>query len=116
MGKAIGHGYLTHRVLYYTAGMVVVGAIVFGLAFDRSCLTYVGPKETSGEPFNSVMYSLDSLVPLVDFHVESKWYPNGTGGASTAVRYYFWFHIFSGWVLSTLAVIGISRLVREEHG
>jgi hypothetical protein len=67
----------------------------------------------------------------VDLHLERHWHPNaqervvrdpssgewGTANATTAgklLRWYLWFHILAGWVLTPLMFAGLSGLIRVE--
>ncbi|ACB51613.1 hypothetical protein cce_2263 [Crocosphaera subtropica ATCC 51142] len=82
--------------------------------------------------FNALMYSVDSFVPIIDFYQESYWLPNANittdleiplnysnkitwknANIGSLLRCYFWFHIFMGWVLTSLGVAGFTGLVRR---
>ena len=58
--------------------------------------------------FVAPVYSLDTLVPIVNLHQEPYWMPTGW------VRIYLWLHIAAGWVFTTMAVVGFTGLVRKE--
>ena len=69
---------------------------------------------------DTVVYSLDVFVPLVDLHMASYWLPNANRGSvvmglrtGAFLRVYLWFHILAGWVLTTLFVVGLTGLVRR---
>jgi len=79
--------------------------------------------------FNSFWYSLDTFVPIVDLHQQTYWLPNPkkSGKAplklfnvkifdisisGSFLRWYLWFHIIFGWILTSLWVAGFSGLVR----
>ncbi|MGK7881430.1 MAG: hypothetical protein AB4060_15230, partial [Crocosphaera sp.] len=89
--------------------------------------------------FHALMYSVDAFVPIIDFYQKSYWLPNGNKSKNTKMptvyldfstsnplpklniaqantgnllRWYFWFHIAMGWVLTSLAVAGFTGLVR----
>jgi len=59
------------------------------------------------------MYSIDTFLPIIDFHQESYWLPNPSTALGRGIRIYLWFHIGMGWALTTLAVIGFTGLVRK---
>jgi TRAP-type mannitol/chloroaromatic compound transport system permease small subunit len=77
------------------------------------------------------VYSLENFLPVVDLHLGSHWRPNArhqvmkdpaTGEwsseqatfAGSLVRWYLWFHIVAGWVLTPLLFAGLSGLIRVE--
>ncbi len=90
------------------------------------------------QPMNVWTYSADAMLPFIDLHQERFWLPKrdpdpvrwraianldrGTvfgypfPDAGRFVRWYLWFHIAAGWVLSTLFVVGLSGIVKNEDG
>jgi hypothetical protein len=87
-------------------------------------------QETAFYPaFRPLLYSLDTLVPIINFGQKDYWGPQVAcnrswlkGGnlirlcvcGTRALYLYRWLHIFVGWVLITLAVTGFTGLVRKE--
>jgi hypothetical protein len=57
--------------------------------------------------FNSLVYSIDTFVPLVNLYQAKYWLPN-----NRFLRLYHWVHIAFGWILTTLLVVGLTGLVR----
>lgn len=70
--------------------------------------------EASGYPeFNAWMYSLDTLLPVLDMGQKSYWRPDpGKSGGEIAIGY-FYVQATVGWALSLLAVAGFSGLVKS---
>lgn len=75
--------------------------------------------------FCALVYSLDVFVPLVDLRQANNWLPNANRDgelhiseklslpvSGEVLRYFFWFEIIGGWVLTTLLVVGVTGLVR----
>jgi len=74
---------------------------------------YQDQPESAGYPrFNGLLYSLDTLVPVVDLEVQDHWVPDAR--AAPCTRWYLWAHIASGWFLALLAVAGFSGLVQTK--
>ena len=61
------------------------------------------------------MYSLDTFLPIVDFGQQQRWQPNTNGGLGWFALVAYWFEVASGWFISTLFVIGFTRLVRTDQ-
>lgn len=65
--------------------------------------------------FDPVIYSIDTLLPLVSFHQEDHWTPSGRGKWGWFVKnVYLPLHISAGWVIATLFVASFTRLMRQE--
>ncbi|MEI4232391.1 hypothetical protein [Roseovarius sp. D22-M7] len=71
---------------------------------------YRDQPEAAGYPaFNAALYSLDTLVPVVDLEMQEYWVPDEK--VADWARYYLWVHIAAGWFLALLAVAGFSGLI-----
>jgi hypothetical protein len=136
----IGYGYRPLRALWWMAGFVVVGTVLFGLGYLARIVTPTdaaayqafvesGTAPPHYPPFNAFVYSLENFLPVVALHQGEYWRPNplhstkghassrGNGsavgiGAGTLLRWYLWFHILAGWTLTPLFFAGLSGLVR----
>ncbi len=65
----------------------------------------------SGYPtFDPFIFSLDTLLPIVDFHQETYWQPR-----AGPYRLYMWIHIAFGWMLTTIAVAAFTGLFKNEN-
>lgn len=64
--------------------------------------------------FNAFMYSLDTFFPFVDFHQEAYWLPFAGDRFGWFFRLWLWGHIIAGWVLSTMAVAGLTGLIKKD--
>jgi hypothetical protein len=70
--------------------------------------------EASSFPaFNPWMYSLDTLLPVLDMGQKAFWRPNPTKPGGGLAIGYFYFQSVVGWALSLLAVAGFSGLVKS---
>lgn len=70
--------------------------------------------EASSYPaFTPWMYSLDTLLPVLDMGQRSFWRPNPTKPGGRVAITYFYLQSVVGWALSLLAVAGFSGLVKS---
>lgn len=115
---AIGYGYRPQRALAWGVLVAVVGGVLFHV--NASLMAPTGsPGPHSLSPF---AYSLDTFLPIVDFGQAKAWAPDPCRGdeiiaglkTGGLLRFYTWIHISLGWVLSTLAVLGLTGLVRRD--
>ena len=142
MQITIGFGYVPLRALWWIAGFVGLGTILFGWGYRMRVIT---PTEeaayrefvASGEApphypvFNPLVYSLENFLPVVELHQDKYWRPNPrhrvTGRATRAgepreassmpsrlLRWYLWVHILAGWTITPLLFAGLSGLVRPD--
>ncbi|MFZ2063055.1 MAG: pentapeptide repeat-containing protein [Candidatus Binatus sp.] len=138
----IGFGYVPLRALWWIAGFVGLGAILFGWGYRMRIIT---PTEeaayrefvATGEApphypvFNPVVYSLENFLPVVELHQDKYWRPNprhSVSGRTTRsgeprdpssipsrlLRWYLWLHILAGWTITPLLFAGLSGLVRPD--
>ncbi|MCZ6652272.1 MAG: hypothetical protein O7D91_04515 [Planctomycetota bacterium] len=106
LGDTIGYGYRPWQTGWLILGFIVLGAFLFQSGSDSTKFQ----TTIAGEPpaFNKIVYSLDAFVPLVDLHQAKYRLPTGSW-----LRVYLWVHIASGWLLTTLLVVGLTGLVRK---
>jgi hypothetical protein len=71
--------------------------------------------EASSYPaFSPWMYSLDTLLPVLDMGQRAFWRPNPTKQGGRMAMTYFYVQSVVGWALSLLAVAGFSGLVKSS--
>jgi hypothetical protein len=142
LDATIGYGYRPLRALWWILGFVALGTVLFGAGYRRQVVTpsdanayqsFVadGAAPAHYPPFNAFIYSLDNFIPIVDLHQGLYWRPNprpaskkGTpvigreidlgGIAGSLLRWYLWFHILVGWILTPLLFAGLSGLIRVD--
>ena len=72
------------------------------------------PSVAMSKPaFNPWMYSLDTLLPVIEIGQKSFWRPNPAKPGGGLAIAYFYFQSLVGWALSLLAVAGFSGLVKS---
>jgi hypothetical protein len=142
MQSTIGFGYVPLRALWWIAGFVGLGTILFGWGYRMRIIT---PTEeaayrefvATGEApphypvFNPIVYSLENFLPVVELHQDKYWRPNPrhsvsgrttrageprdpTSIPSRLLRWYLWLHILAGWTITPLLFAGLSGLVRPD--
>jgi sRNA-binding regulator protein Hfq len=142
LGLTIDYGYRPLKALWGMAVFIALGCILFRIGhrnglitpqdesayLKRSVSTIEGDadnRELSDlyPSFNFLAYSVDVFVPLIDLHPAKYWLPNANLGSELNIkgfslhtggllRLYLWIHIIMGWVLTTLLVVGLTRLIR----
>lgn len=98
---AVGYGYRPERALGWLAALLVTGVVVFGLHHPVP----LGPDKAP--PFNPLIYSLDLLLPVINF---------GQGRAYAATGGYQWVAYLltaAGWILATTIAAGVARAVNR---
>jgi hypothetical protein len=146
LGATIGHGYRPWQALLWAVFWVALGGFLFGAGYNKEIViparaeAYDTTKKTRQETafyhaFNRWLYSLDTLVPIINFGQKDYWAPQVSCNKSGLIRgggirlcilgilnnpgirvlyLYRWLHIFVGWVLITLAVAEFTGLVRKK--
>jgi len=112
LGKSIGHGYKSWRLLLYgIIPLIFLGWGVFWCADWQQVMQ--STKENPSE-FNAFVYSLDAFLPLVKLHQEEFWLPTTSKTYGSYFRLYLWVHIGLGWLLTTLFVVSLTGVVKKE--
>lgn len=136
-GFSIRYGYRTSRTLIPLLFLWIFGSGIFCYGYSQELITpsrnnhsvtsfLQKPHPNINYPkFNAIIFSLDTLVPLIDLHQQKYWLPNANINKGNAnlkkgalidgvfLRYYFWLHIFLGWGLSSLTVAALTGLIRR---
>ncbi len=138
----IGYGYRPLRALWWIAGFVATGTLLFGWgyraglitptaadAYDKFCREGAPPPHYP--PFSGFVYSLENFLPVVDLHQGAFWRPNplhqpAANAAARAaddprsaiparlLRGYLWLHILAGWTITPLLFAGLTGLLRND--
>jgi hypothetical protein len=144
LGPLIGYGYKPLRAVPIAIGIVLLGWILFGAGYSSGLITPPGDSaytttekfpvpdpgnrtrgiSTAYPVFNSLVYSLDVFVPVVDFNQAEHWLPNANRGSKLIkigpwplhtgglLLFWLWVETVLGWVISTLFLAGLTGIVR----
>ncbi|OLR90965.1 translocation/assembly module TamB domain-containing protein [Actinokineospora bangkokensis] len=99
----VGYGYRPARALAWLLVFLVLGSVWFG-AHDAPEIANTDDQIH----WNPVLYTLDLLVPIVDFGHKNKW---AVAGASQWISASL---IALGWVLATTVAAGVTRTLRRS--
>jgi hypothetical protein len=98
----VGYGYLPTRAMAWLLGLLLVGTFAYGVHHPP-------PVEPGKAPaFNALVYTLDLLLPIIDFGQEKAFNPHG------GFQWFAYLLIAAGWVLATTVVAGITRAVSRQ--
>lgn len=97
----VGYGYRPLRALAWLAGLIVVVGV---------CGTVWQPQPVTGSApaFNSVVYALDVVLPILDLGQEKSYSAVGPG------RVVGWFGILAGWLLASTVIASVTRGVSRS--
>ncbi|OLF09431.1 hypothetical protein BLA60_19890 [Actinophytocola xinjiangensis] len=99
----VGYGYKPMRALLCLGVLLAVGTLVFALMPQ--------PVEANADDklvWNPFLYTLDHLVPIVDFGHKNKWVFNST------LQWFSASLIACGWILATTVAAGLTRMLRRS--
>ncbi|GAA3589821.1 hypothetical protein GCM10022419_085410 [Nonomuraea rosea] len=98
---AVGYGFRPLRAAGWLLALLAVGTVVFTLAEPPAL------KRGEAPEFNPLVYTLDLLLPIIDFGQEKAFNP--AGGA----QWLAYGLIAAGWVLATTIAAGLTRSLRR---
>ncbi len=103
-----GYGYRPWRGVAWLGAFVLMGWGVFWWAKAHG---HMIPLPEAGHPlpqFHAWLYSLDSVLPLINLGQKSYWAPTGL------VEYWYVASVLAGWVLITVVLAAVTtRFVRD---
>jgi hypothetical protein len=133
-GKFIGYGYRPWNALFASLLVIGFGTVLFKIGYLTKSIIptaddayYGGTKQLreTYPKFNTLIYALETFVPLVKLKVDEYWMPDANRGpvliwfdsfplltVGGLFRCYLWFHILAGWLLTTLWVGGLTGLLK----
>lgn len=121
LGLTLEHGYspLRPAIAALIAIPLFWWAYSVGFAYDALLpvtdqMLVTGGVDQQEPHFSAFMYSVDAFVPLIDFGQEGAWRPTGDGGWGWFVTVCYWIEIGLGWIVSSLLVLGLSRVIRQD--
>jgi hypothetical protein len=103
----VGYGYRTWLAGVWLAAFWLIGWVVFDRAHEHHQLVLAKPGEAHPS-FHGAVYSLDTLLPVVDLHQQAVWIPDGW------VQWWAWASILAGWVLTTAVVAALTGLLKRD--
>jgi hypothetical protein len=98
----VGYGYRPLRAGAWPMAFLILGTLVFGLQH---------PPPLAGAPhpaFNPLIYTLDLLLPIVNFGLRNVYAPQGPQ------RWLAYALISAGWIFATTIAAGIARVLRRQ--
>jgi cytoskeletal protein CcmA (bactofilin family) len=99
----VGYGYRPMRALLWLVALLVAGSVWFSLQ-----PVPVEANKDDNLVWNPVLFTIDQLVPIVDFGHKNRWHFEGTSQWITAGL------VAAGWVLATTVAAGITRMLRRS--
>jgi hypothetical protein len=99
----VGYGYRPMRALLWLVALLVGGSVWFSLQSR--------PVEANADDhlvWSPVLFTIDQLVPIVDFGHKNRWHFDGASQWITAGL------VAAGWILATTVAAGITRMLRRS--
>jgi hypothetical protein len=119
----MGYGYDPWRILVPGIQLVLIGFFVFQFGYTSGLITptkaYNRGNETPGSPisdgypkFNSLGYSLETLIPFLKLGIDDYWALNkDRTRAGSFVRLYRLIHLLAGRLLMILLVVALIGVI-----
>ncbi|MGQ4387117.1 membrane-associated oxidoreductase [Streptomyces sp. SAS_270] len=98
----VGYGFRPLRAAVWLLSLLAVGSIAYGLHHPPPV------KADEAPDFSPVFYTLDLLLPIIDFGQEHAFSPEGWYQGLSYVL------IITGWVLASTIVAGVTRAVSRQ--
>ncbi|MFC9749839.1 translocation/assembly module TamB domain-containing protein [Streptomyces niveus] len=99
----VGYGFRPMRAVAWMLSLLLVASAAYSVRQPRAL------KADESPDFNPVFYSLDLLLPIIDFGQERAFTPEG--GWHQGLSYVL---IITGWILATTIIAGVTRAVSRQ--
>ncbi len=99
----VGYGYRPMRALLWLLALLVGGTVWF--------MMQPNPVEANADDhlvWNPLLYTIDHLVPIVDFGHKNRWHFAGASQWISAGL------VAAGWILATTVAAGVTRMLRRS--
>jgi hypothetical protein len=98
----VGYGYRPARAMGWLLALLAIGTTAYGLK-------HPSPVKAGEAPdFNALFYTLDLLLPIIDFGQAKSFNPHGWD------QWLSYLLIATGWILATTIVAGVTRAVSRQ--
>jgi hypothetical protein len=98
----VGYGYRPGRALLWLVLLLTTGSIIYSVAPPAALQPQAAPH------FNSVIYTLNLLIPVVDFGQRDAFNPAG------GEQWLSYLLVASGWLLATTVATGLARVLNRQ--
>ncbi|MBI5191239.1 MAG: hypothetical protein HZA22_11290 [Nitrospirae bacterium] len=112
----IGYGYKTYYAIIYLSVMLLLGWALYAWGFASQFIVHTSQHEGCYlcSPFNSFIYSLDVLIPVVDLCQTTHWIPDVGNSNGLLIRVAIWVETVWGWLFSSMAIASLTGLVKKD--
>lgn len=115
----VGYGHRTGRALAALLVLWALGAGAYRAAWEDGAIqhdrsTVEGRCPADAPCFQPVVFSLDTLVPVVSLGQDSAWHVSSDVRRGPLYEWLQWSQIVLGWVLSTAVVAGAGRVLQRR--
>ncbi|MFI0367785.1 hypothetical protein ACH35V_07885 [Actinomadura sp. 1N219] len=98
----VGYGFRPVWAAAWLGGLLAAGAAAFGARPPEPL------KADEHPPFNALFYTLDLMLPIIDFGQEKAFKPSG------GYQWLAYGLVIGGWVLATTIAAGVSRTISRQ--
>jgi adhesin HecA-like repeat protein len=100
----VGYGYRTWLAGAWLCALLIAGSAVFASSYPAH-MHRASPVVPAFQP---VIYTLDVLIPVVNFGQQQGWIPQGPALALS------WLLIAAGWILTTAIAVGLANALKPD--
>lgn len=99
---SVGYGYRPWLAATWLIALVAIGSIVFAWRPPQPLNPAASP------PFNSLVYTINLLLPIGQFVQPNQWNPGGPE------RWFAYSLVGIGWLLATAVIAGVTRVLKRS--
>jgi hypothetical protein len=123
----VGFGHKPYYAACWLIGLIVLGSFVYNKNLDlmTPSVSYnfnateptegnAGLQASDYPDLNTLLYSTDVALPIVDLQQERYWMPNSSKPEGRFLWWFNWFEVLFGWFLASMGIAGATGIIRKD--
>lgn len=123
----IGYGYKPHYAAVWLIMLISLGSYIYSKNLDlmTTSVSYnfnaTEPKKVSASlqssdypDLNTLLYSTDVALPIVDLQQERYWMPNSSLPGGNALWWFNRMEVLLGWFFASMGIAGVTGIIKKD--
>jgi hypothetical protein len=114
----VSYGYRASRALLILGLVTLISVPLYARAWDAGVIRHddkqVGRCPLDAPCFTEFVFSLDTMIPVLDLNQTDNWHIEGTPNRRRWYEAFYLGQVAAGWLLTTAVVAGVARQLQRK--